>query len=77
MVQLRSYLVPADNSGAKKLMIIGVPGRVGKIASLGQVVLCVVKGATAGGVVLDHEKVQVLIVRTHKEVGRKDGSYVI
>ncbi len=76
MVQLRTMLVPADNSGAKKLQIIGVPGRIGKVATIGDVVLCVVKGATAGGVVLDHEKVQVLIVRTHKEIGRKDGSYV-
>lgn len=76
MVQLRSMLVPADNSGAKKLMIIGVPGRIGKVATIGDVVLCVVKGADAAGVVQDHEKVQVLIVRTHKEVGRKDGSYV-
>jgi len=76
MVQLRSMLVPADNSGAKRLMIIGVPGRVGKFATLGDVVLCVVKGADAAGAVVDHEKVNVLIVRTRKEVGRRDGSYV-
>ena len=76
MVQLSTMLVSADNSGAKKLMIIGVPGRIGKVATLGDVVLCVVKGADNAGIVLDHEKVQVLIVRTHKEVGRKDGSYV-
>ncbi|HET7099269.1 MAG TPA: 50S ribosomal protein L14 [Patescibacteria group bacterium] len=76
MVQLRTILVPADNSGAKRLMIIGVPGRVGKVATLGHVVLCVVQGADPAGVVTDHEKVSVLIVRTRKEVGRKDGSYV-
>lgn len=76
MVQLRSMLAPADNSGAKRLMIIGVPGRVGITATLGDVVLCVVKGADPAGIVLDHEKVSVLIVRTRKEVGRKDGSYV-
>jgi large subunit ribosomal protein L14 len=76
MVQLRSILNPADNSGAKRLMIIGVPGRVGKIATVGDVVLCVVQGADPAGVVLDHEKVRVLIARTRKEVGRKDGSYV-
>ena len=76
MVQLRTILKPADNSGAKRLMIIGVPGRVGKIATLGDVVLCVVKGADPTGVVTDHEKVNVLIVRTRKEVGRKDGTYV-
>lgn len=76
MVQLRSMLVPADNSGAKRIMIIGIPGRVGKIATLGDVVLGVVKGADPAGIVTDHEKVKVLIVRTHKEVRRKDGTYV-
>lgn len=76
MVQLRSYLEPADNSGAKKLMIIGVPGRVGKIATLGDVVLCVVKGAIPDSAVKDHDKVKVLIVRTKKEVRRFDGTYV-
>lgn len=76
MVQLRSYLVPADNSGAKKLMIIGVPGRIGKTATLGDTVLCVVKGADPNGTVKDHEKVKVLIVRTKKEVRRFDGTYI-
>ncbi|MDP1759916.1 MAG: 50S ribosomal protein L14 [Candidatus Woesebacteria bacterium] len=76
MVQLRSFLVPADNSGAKKFMIIGVPGRIGKIATLGDVVLCVVRGADPNGTVKDHEKVKVLIVRTKKEVRRFDGTYV-
>jgi large subunit ribosomal protein L14 len=76
MVQLRSMLKLADNSGAKRLMIIGVPGRIGKKATLGDVVLCVVKGADPAGAVADHEKVRVLIVRTKKEVRRQDGSYV-
>ncbi len=76
MVQLRSILIPADNSGAKRLMIIGVPGRVGVKATIGDVVLCVVKGADPAGTVADHEKVRVLVVRTRKEVGRPDGSYI-
>lgn len=76
MVQLRSFLVPADNSGAKKFMIIGVPGRIGKKATLGDVILCVVRGADPNGVVKDHEKVKVLIVRTKKEVRRFDGTYI-
>ena len=69
-------MVPADNSGAKRLMIIGVPGKVCRFATLGDVVLAVVKGADSAGIVTDHEKVKVLIVRTKKEVGRKDGTYV-
>ncbi len=76
MIQLRSVLNPADNSGAKRLMVIGITPKIGKTATLGQVVLCVVVGADPNGVVADHEKVRVLIVRTKKEVGRSDGSYV-
>ena len=76
MIQLRSILVPADNSGAKKLMVIGISHKIGKKASLGDVVLCVVRGADPAGAVADHEKVRVLVVRTRKEVGRQDGSYV-
>jgi large subunit ribosomal protein L14 len=76
MIQLRSILVPADNSGARKIMVIGVPGRVGKFATIGDVVLGVVKEADPAGIVAKHEKVRVLIVRTRKEIRRKDGSYV-
>lgn len=76
MVQLRSILVPADNSGAKRLMIIGISHKIGKKATLGDVVLCVVQGADSAGVVTDHEKVRVLIVRTKKEVKRMDGTYI-
>lgn len=76
MVQLRSVLNPADNSGAKKLAIIGVPGKVGKKATVGDVVLCAVHGADPNGAVKDHEKVKVLIVRVKKEVRRADGTCV-
>ena len=76
MVQLRSMLVPADNSGAKRLMIIGISTKIGKKATIGDVVLCVVRGADSSGVVTDHEKVRVLVVRTKKEVRRNDGTYV-
>jgi large subunit ribosomal protein L14 len=76
MIQLGSILLPADNSGAKKFKVIGVSPKVGKTASIGDVVRCVVKGAAPNGAVADHEKVQVLIVRTKKEIRRRDGSYV-
>ena len=69
-------LVPADNSGAKRLMVIGISTKIGRVASLGDVVLCVVKGADPAGIVTDHEKVRVLIVRTRKEVRRQDGTYI-
>lgn len=76
MIQLRSVLTPADNSGAKKLMVFGISSKIGRVATLGDIVLCVVRGADPGGLVTDHEKVRVLLVRTRKEVRRKDGSYI-
>jgi large subunit ribosomal protein L14 len=76
MIQLRSILKPADNSGAKRLAVIGVSTKIGKKASIGDVVTCVVKGADPNGEVSNKQKVKVLIVRTKKEVRRKDGSYV-
>jgi large subunit ribosomal protein L14 len=76
MIQLRTILKPADNSGAKRLMVIGISGKIGKKATIGDVVLCVVKGADSAGIVTDHEKVKVLVVRTKKEIKRQDGSYL-
>lgn len=76
MIQLRSNLRLADNSGAKRLHVIGVPGRLGKRARVGQVVRCVVKKADPNGVVKNREIVNAVIVRTRKEIGRPDGSYV-
>ncbi len=76
MIQLRSMLKPADNSGAKLLMVIGVPGRIGKKATVGQVIKCSVKGADSNGAVANKELVNAVIVRTRKEIRRPDGSYV-
>lgn len=76
MIQLRSILKPADNSGAKLLHVIGISTKVGKKATIGDIVNCVVHGADPAGAVTNKEKVKVLIVRTRKEVGRKDGTYV-
>lgn len=77
MVQLRSILKPADNSGAKKLMVIHIPGYSKKYnASLGDIVNCVVDQADSEGVVKDSEVVKAVIIRTRKEVGRPDGSHI-
>ncbi len=76
MIQLRSILKPADNSGAKKLAVIGVSTKIGKKATIGDVVNCVVRGADPAGAVSNKEKVKVLIVRTRKEIRRRDGTYV-
>lgn len=70
-------LVPADNSGAKRLMVIGIPHYSRKrVAGIGMVVKCVVDGANPLGAVHDSDKVDVVIVRTRKETKRRDGSYV-
>lgn len=76
MIQLRSMLNLADNSGAKKLQVIGISTKIGKKAGLGQTVRCVVKGADPNGQVENKEKVMALVVRTKKEVRRQDGSYI-
>lgn len=77
MVQHRTILKVADNSGAKALQVIQPLGGSGKrIATLGQVVVAVVKGADPNGQVKDHELVQALLVRSKKEVRRSDGSYI-
>ena len=68
MIQLRSVIKPADNSGAKKLAVIGISTKIGKTATVGDVVNCVVKGADPRGVVQNKEKVKVLVVRTKKEI---------
>lgn len=76
MVQLRSILTLADNSGAKNLMIIGISAKIGKTAGLGDVVRCVVHGADPNSAVTNKQLVSALIVRTKKESRRRDGTYV-
>jgi large subunit ribosomal protein L14 len=77
MLQLRSRLKPADNCGAKSLEIIHVyVGFRHKQAKLGDTVLAVVKEALPNSLVKKKEKVRAVIVRTKKETGRPDGSYI-
>lgn len=66
----------ADNSGAKKLQVIGISTRIGKIAGLSDVIRCVVEGADPNGLVKNKEKLMAVVVRVKKEVKRYDGSYV-
>jgi len=77
MVQHRSRLVVADNSGAKILQVIQPLGGSGKRkAKLGELVVAVVKVADPNGQVKKHEIVKAVIVRTKKELRRDDGSYI-
>lgn len=77
MIQKESYLVVADNSGAKELQCIHLIGSTGKrYAYLGDKVKCSVKKAIPGGTVKKGQIVDVVIVRTRKENRRNDGSYI-
>jgi len=77
MVPVGATLKAADNSGAKKLKLIGIPGTSNRsVASVGDIVTMAVDGASSTGYVKDHSIVKAIIVRTTKEVRRKDGSYV-
>ncbi|MFP4481931.1 MAG: 50S ribosomal protein L14 [Thermovirgaceae bacterium] len=77
MIQLRSTMSVADNSGAKKIMCIQVLGGSGRRwASVGDVIVASVKEAIPNSNVGKGEVVKAVIVRTKKEIRRKDGSYV-
>lgn len=77
MIQHRSRVKVADNSGAKEVMIIQPFGGSGKTkATLGEISAAVTKGADPNGQVKDHELVRALLVRAKKEKRRDDGSYI-
>ena len=77
MVQHRSMLKLADNTGAQKLMVIMVKGGYRKrYARLGEIVTATVKEATPHGMVKKSDIVQAVLVRTKKETKRDDGSYI-
>lgn len=77
MIQLKSILKPADNTGAKRLMVIHIVGGFKrKVGMLGDVVVAVVKSAIPLGTLKKSERVRAVIVRTRKKMRRKDGSYI-
>ena len=77
MIQMRSILDVADNSGARKISVINpIGGSVGRYARLGEIVTASVKEATPDSNVKKGQVVKAVIVRTRKEQRRKDGSYI-
>jgi large subunit ribosomal protein L14 len=77
MIQQESRLKCADNTGAREILCIRVLGGSGRrYARVGDVIIASVKHATPGGVVKKGEIVKAVIVRTKKQYGRKDGSYI-
>lgn len=77
MIQMQTSLDVADNSGARRVeMIMPIGGSTGRIASLGDKIKVTVKEATPDGTVKKGTVHNAVIVRTRKEVRRKDGTYV-
>ena len=77
MIQMRSVLEIADNSGAKRAAMIGVIGRRSKrSAEVGDVITASVKEALPSGAVKKGEVVKAVVVRTKFPIRRKDGSSV-
>ncbi|OGL65089.1 50S ribosomal protein L14 [Candidatus Uhrbacteria bacterium RIFCSPLOWO2_01_FULL_47_24] len=77
MIQHRSMLIPADNTGAKKLQCIRVLGGYQKrYARIGDIITCVVKDAIPHSAVKKSDIVHAVLVRTRKETRREDGTYI-
>ncbi|HEY8562608.1 MAG TPA: 50S ribosomal protein L14 [Pyrinomonadaceae bacterium] len=77
MIQMQTSLAVADNSGAKRVvMIMPIGGSTGKIARLGDKIKVTVKEASPDGAAKKGKVYNAVIVRTRKETRRKDGSYI-
>jgi large subunit ribosomal protein L14 len=77
MIQMRTMLEVADNSGAKRIsMILPLGGSTGSKAGLGDVITASVKEASPDGTVKKGQVVKAVVVRTRKETRRRDGTYI-
>ena len=77
MIQQESVVKVADNSGAKKALVIRVlGGSARRYAGLGDKVIVAVKDALPNGTVKKSDVAKAVVVRTVKETRRKDGSYI-
>ncbi len=77
MIQMRTWLTVADNSGARRLMcILPVGGDAGSKAGLGDVITASVKEATPDSNIKKGKVVRAVVVRTRKEHRRRDGTYI-
>jgi large subunit ribosomal protein L14 len=76
MLQIRSILDVADNTGAKRAAAIGVIGRNQAYAGIGDVIKAHIKEASPDGTVKKGEVVDAVVVRTRNAIRRSDGSYL-
>ncbi len=73
MIQSQTYLNIADNTGAKEVMCIRVLGNNRKYAGVGDIIIAVVKSAAPNMAVKKSAIVRAVVVRTRKDITRKDG----
>lgn len=76
MIQIRSWVDVADNTGARKATMIGVIGKKSLEACIGDVITANVKEAAPNGTVKKSEVVRAVVVRTRQPIRRPDGSYL-
>jgi large subunit ribosomal protein L14 len=77
MVQMRTWLTVADNSGARRLMcILPLGGNTGHTAGLGDVITASVKEAAPDSAIKEGKVVRAVVVRTRKEHRRRDGTFI-
>jgi len=77
MIQVESRLRVADNTGAREILCIRIRGgSKRRYGTVGDIIVGTVKVATPGGSVKKGEVVRAVVVRTKKEFGRKDGTYI-
>lgn len=76
MLQVRSRLDVADNTGAKLAKMIGVIGKRTLVAGVGDVVTIHIREATSGGSVKKGDVVRAVVVRTRHAIPREDGGYL-
>jgi large subunit ribosomal protein L14 len=77
VIQIYTRLNSADNTGAKELMCINIPGSSRRrYAAVGDIIVCAVKEALPAGTVKEGEVVKAVIVRTARNYARPDGTYI-
>lgn len=76
MIQAYTRLKIADNTGAKQIMCINVPGGTRKYARIGDTIVASVKRAIPRGMVKEGEVVKAVVVRVAKPYRRPDGTYI-
>lgn len=77
MIQQESRIKVADNTGAKEVLCIKVlGGSARRYARVGDIIVATVKEAVPGGAAKKGDVIQAVVVRTKKEIGRPDGSYL-